>query len=317
MFPYTIRPIQPEKDAPEIAGLVKTCFGPWLDLENVEYLKSLREEGLHAAAHPLLTKFTSFPYRLEGVVCTDADGTLLGMISTYYFHLNSRLCCLIANVCVRPSHRRKGIASRMLSEIEREQASKGIRDIFLQARLSRPETIDLYRGRGFRVTDYRETWVRPASGNTAKPVSGYRLERVPASDMEDFRRLFGGRYPATILWNLNYKESLFQPGTAAEIRNRMDSSVNRFRRLTDMSGRVTAWAAWQKLSSFADMLWMVPAEGITDQEHREALTALADAYKGRKALKIDIPAGGDGNICKDAGFSYLQTLAWMWKRLQA
>lgn len=315
MFPYTIRPVQPEKDASNIAGLVQTCFGPWLDLENVEYLKALRQEGDYARVHPLLTRITSFPYKLEGVVCEDSDQKLLGLINAYYFSLRFRACCLVANVCVEPSYRKKGIASEMLKEIERMQISKGIRDIFLQARLANPETLDFYRRRGFRVTDYRETWVRPVLKDAEAKSPEYRFERVPASDMQHFRHLFDLRYPESVRWNLNYRESLFRPGIAADLRNRLESPQNRFCRLTDRSGNVRAWAAYQKLSGFADMLWIVPAEDAGDEEYPKFLAALAAAYKGQRPLKIDVPVGKNASIYEKAGFRHMQTLAWMWKRL--
>ena len=135
MFPYTIRPIQPEKDASDIAQLIRTSFRPWLDLENLDYLDRLQEEGLYALQHPFLTRFYSFPYKLEGVVCRDQSGVLLGLINTFFFNLNGERCCLIANVCVEPSHRKEGIASHMLTEVERMQTSDGVRNIYLQARI--------------------------------------------------------------------------------------------------------------------------------------------------------------------------------------
>ena len=315
MFPYTIRPVQPEKDAPGIAALVKLCFGPWLDLENVDYLNTLRKEGLYANEHPLLTKLTSFPFDLAGVVCTDKDGSLLGLINTYYFYLNGRACCLIANVCVDPSHRREGIASELLKEVSRMQPEKGIQDIFLQARLERPETIEFYRKRGFRVTDYRETWIRPVSKQTERSVPVFRAESVPAADMALFRRLFLARFPKTILWNLNYKSSLFQPGLMTDILNRIGNRPNRFFRMTGRDGQVKAWAAYQKLSGSADRLWEIPAENLSDAEYAQVLKDLGPVYKGKKPVKIDVPAGTRRDVYQDAGFKYMQTLAWMWKRL--
>ncbi len=315
MFPYTIRPVQPEKDALNIADLVRTCFGPWLDRENIEYLTSLRREGQYATDHPLLTKFTAFPYKLDGVICEDEDRKLLGLINTYYFTLGYQTCCLIANVCVDPSHRREGIASEMLAEIERTQAGKGVRSIFLQARLAAPETVEFYRLRGFRVTDYRETWVKPVRETSDPPAPGYRIERVPEADMQRFRQLFDLRYPESVRWNLNYKESLFRPGIMAAVMNRLEAPQNRFCRLTDQSGRVKAWAAYQKVSGFADMLWEIPAEDLTDEEHPKVLAALGTAYRGEKPIKTDVPCGKKASVYTDAGFVHMQTLAWMWKKL--
>ena len=315
MFPYKIRPVCPEEDAADIALLVKESFRPWLDRENMDYLSQLHREGVSALQHPFLSSLISFPYRLDGVVCRNGSGALLGLINTYFFHLNGRRRCLIANVCVREAYRREGIASRMLEAVEKELTSEGVRDIFLQARLSAPETVAFYRRRGFCVTDYRETWVSPAGALRGDEGFPYRLERVPASDLPLFHRLMADRYPQTVLWNLNYKPGLFQTGLVSELINFLESPGNRFRRAVTADGRTAAWAAWQKLSGFADALWFVPAADLPEQEYAGLLTFLRNVHGGKRALKIDLPAGRSGAEMQSAPFRYYQTLAWMWKKL--
>lgn len=315
MFPYKIRPVVPEKDAAAIALLVKDSFRPWLDRENLDYLEKLRREGLAALQHPFWSGLTSFPYRLDGVVCHKSSGELLGLINTYYFYLNGRQCCLLANVCVRDEYRGEGIASRMLQETERIQTEAGVRDLFLQARLSKPETVVFYRKRGFRVTDYRETWVSPKRPGRKSAHELYRLEPVSAADESVFRPLFAERYPASVLWNLNYKAGLFRTGVVSRILNFLESPVNRFRRAVDAEGRTAAWAVWQKLDGFADQLWMVPGPDVPQALHGGLLSFLRDAYAGSKPLKVDCPAGASDAGFKQAGFCYWQTLTWMWKGL--
>ena len=315
MVPYTIHPIQPDKDAAEIAQLIRTSFRPWLDLENLDYLDRLRDEGLYALHHPFLTGFSAFPYKLDGVICRDRSGALLGVINTFFFNLNGNRCCLIANVCVEPSHRREGIASHMLTEAERMLAAEGIGNIYLQARLAVPETVAFYRHRGFRVTDYRETLVCPAGQTGSAASSRLRLERVPDSDQEAFGRMMKERYPATVLWNLDYKEGLFRTGLFAEVGNILSAPVNRFRRVVDPDGTVLAWAAWQRLGGFADRLWEIPNGILPDRIHADVLKFLRDSYRGKKPLKADIPAGEFTDAYREAGFRHMQTLAWMWKRL--
>ncbi len=315
MFPYKIRPIYPEKDAFDAAKLIRISFRPWLDLENLDYLDRLQEEGLYAQQHPFLTRLSSFPYKLEGVVCRDQSGVLMGLINTYYFTLNGQRCCLIANVCVEPSHRKEGIASHMLEEVGQMQLSAGIRDIYLQARLAEPETVDFYRRRGFRVTDYRETLVSPAKQSDVQASHQFCLEQVPDSDKEVFTRLMRERYPASVLWNLDYKEGLFRTGLTAEVGNMLDAPVNRFRRVVDQDGKVLAWAAWQRLGGFADRLWEIPNGTLPEGLHTEVLVFLRNSYRGKKPLKADIPAGELTGAYRNAGFCHMQTLAWMWKRL--
>ena len=109
-----IRPIKIEKDASEIAALVRSSFRPWLDRENIDFLNNLEKAGNEARAFPFWTMLTGFPFTMTGVVCTDEAGSIIGVISTYPFYLREQKCSLIANVCVAPEHRKKGIASRMI-----------------------------------------------------------------------------------------------------------------------------------------------------------------------------------------------------------
>ncbi len=312
----SIRPINPEKDAADIAELVKTSFRPWLDRENMEYLSSLRDEGLYAERHPLLSRFSSFPYKLEGVVCRDHDGKLLGLINSYDFSLNDEPCSLLANICVHPSRRHEGIASRMLDEIEKIRRAKGTHSFFLQARLEKPAVIRFYREHGFRVTDYRETWVLPQRKDRTEPYAGgLRSGPVPRSDMRSFETLLKKAYPLSVLWNLDCRRDLFQPGIAAEIRNRIGSVSDCFRRITDPDERILAWAAYQKHSGFADTLWLIPNEGLSAAEYCSVLKYLGSDFIHGKAVRIDIAAGKYTDPLRSAGFVHMQTLAWMWKKL--
>lgn len=313
MFPYEIRPIIPEKDAADSAVLVKTCFRPWLDRENLDYLKVLREEGEYAEQHPLLTRFSPFPFKLEGVVCRDRDGKLLGLINSYDFQLNGKDCSLLANICVDPAHRKEGIAGRMLTEIERILSAEGKNDLFLQARAEKPEVISFYRRRGFSVTDYRNTWVYPAGRSCPKPGTDMRLEPVPDADRQEFAARMRETYPDTVLWNLDCKKGLFQTGTAALAANWIGSPGSRFRRVVSGSGQVLAWSAYQKMKGFADILWFIPAKDLPDGSRVPVLRYLLMKFIRKKPVRLDTSAAAGTQVWKEAGFTHMHTLAWMWK----
>ena len=315
-FPYTIRPIRPEKDAADIADLIKKSFRPWLDNENISYLEQLHKSGLNAQAHPLWTNITGFPYNLPGMVCADKEGKILGVVNSYTFYRGENKCVSIANVCVDPNHRREGIATHILREIEQSQQKEGTYGLYLQARMSNPKTIQFYKNRGYAVTDFRETWILPKGKNIQTLIpDGYQTEYVPAADKENFTKQFKIRYPDSILWNLDYSDSLFHPGRFSAIMNRLLSPGNRFLRIKEGHSSVKAWAAFQPLQGIMDQLWFIPNAGITDREKSITLGILSREYRGSNALKLDIPVGEDPEICTAAGFIKQQTLAWMWKRL--
>lgn len=316
LFPYTIRPIQPANDAEKIAELVKTSFRPWLDHENLEYLDQLKKAGMDAGSNPLWTNLVGFPYPMAGVVCTDAQDRILGVINTNPFFLGGKQCCLVTNVCVAPDHRGRGIASHMLDETERIQRREHISGLYLQARQSTPGVIGFYKKHGFTVTDYRENWIWPkaARSHPEGPVK-LRMEIVPGTDKEIFRKRFSVRYPDSVRWNMNPCYDLFRTGKTADLVRRLSSRVNLFRRVVDKDGKVMIWGAFQKQSEKSDLLWLVPGDGTEDEELVEALRLFCARYRGGKPLKLDVPADDSGHIYRSAGFVFQQTLVWMWKRL--
>ena len=315
-FPYHIRPIEPEKDAEPIAKLVLNCFRPWLDKENINYLHQLRDTGAEALAHPVWTKLSGFPYNIPGLVCTDKDGSIIGLVNTYSFFQKERKCCLISNVCVDPSHRREGIASHLLHEAESAQHTAGAYGLYLQARMEIPETYFFYKHNGFSVTDFRDTWIFP-SGKTGSENehSEFHTDIVPSSERENFQKHFQNRYPETVLWNLNYTSAIFKFGRINDLYHRLTSSVNRFRSVIGENGETKAWGAYQQLSDNFDQLWYVPMDLLDAARQIRILALLCKEYKGKKALKLDVPASESDEIFKKAGFIKQQTLAWMWKRL--
>ena len=315
-FPYNIRPIEPEKDAEQIAGLVRSSFRPWLDNSNLEYLNLLQKEGEKARAHPLLTKIAGFPYNLTGIVCTDKDGKIIGVINTYPFYQKERKCCLIANVCTAADYQNKGIATHMIREVERLQETEEVYGIYLQARTEAAGSVSLYKANGFSVTDYRKTWIYPIKKQTnSEKLSDYCIENVPSSDKKCIEKLLPVRYPASIIWNLDYKEELFDTDFPARVNRFLSANTNRLQRITDQTGAVKAWYAIQNLRENAAQLWLVPNKNLSESDMKKALCSILRNWNGRKTLTLDTPAAESDDIYKAAGFTLQHTLAWMWKRL--
>ena len=315
-FPYHIRPIIPEQDAAEAAELIKSSFRPWMESENIQYLDNLHKAGTDALAHPVLTKITGFPYNMPGVVCTDDAGTILGLINSYNFYLNNRKCSLIANVCVRDGYRKQGIGSHMLQETERLQRAEDVYGLYLQARMEGNSNYHFYKNNGFAVTDFRETWIRPSGEKNKKATDEpYQLKIVPEAEAGAFQHAFKSRYPASILWNLDHPHQLFRPGRIAAVLNYLSSHVNMFRKVIAADGSTKAWAAFQQLPGSIDQLWLIPCQETTEEELTVILKFLCHQYKGRKSLKLDVPAGAEDSIYANSGFKKQHTVAWMWKRL--
>ncbi len=315
-FPYNIRPIESEKDAEEVAELVRSSFRPWLDGSNIEYLNQLQKEGEKARSHPLLTKIAGFPYNLDGIVCTDINGKIVGVINTYPFYQNERRCCLIANVCTAAGYRKKGIATHMIREVEKLQRKMDAYGIYLQARTEAAGSISLYKANGFSVTDYRKTWIHPIKKQAnSEKSSNYCVENVPSSDKTLIETMLPVRYPASVIWNLDYKDELFGTDLPARVNRFLSSNSNHLRRITDQAGAVKVWYAIQHLRENAAQLWLVPNKNLSESEMKRSLHRIMQDWNGRESLTLDTPAADPDEIYKSAGFTLQHTLAWMWKRL--
>ena len=314
-FPYTIRPIDPEKDAEKIAKLIRSSFRPWFDYDNIEYLNQLEREGKKAFLHPLWTKLMGFPYNLSGVACTDQD-KIAGVINTYPFYLNERKCCLIANVCTEPEYRNRGIAAHMILEVENMQRKQGTYGLYLQARTETADTVKMYRNRGFSVTDFRKTWIYPAKKQVQQVIqTEYRIGNIPVTEKPLLESMFQIRYPRSILWNLDYKDELFDTGLIAKINRFLSLTHDCLYRIINPEGDTKLWYSIQHLRENLAQLWVVPNKSTTETEMKQSLKAILRSWNSKKPLKLDTPAADSDDIYKSVGFTLQQTLAWMWKRL--
>lgn len=66
----------------------------------------------------------------------------------------------IVNVATHPDFRRKGCASALLDELEVFLQSKGVKDIYLEVRVSNIAARTLYENKGFRAVGVRKNYYR-------------------------------------------------------------------------------------------------------------------------------------------------------------
>lgn len=314
-FPYLIRPVDSARDAEESAALIRECFRSWLDGENIGFLDNLAAAGKSFREKPFLWALKGgFPYEMHGIVCVDPDsGRIIGNTGVYDYPLNGVPCTLIANVCVAPAYRGQGIAARMLAEVEAEQRRRNAGGLYLQARMEVPAVINMYRVRGFKVTDYRNEWILPRGKVLPHALDGLIARQI--TNGAALRTCFAERYPRSILWNLAYNPAVFDtaPLRIAERRLRGDNSG--CREFVNRNGEIAGWAGWQHFPGITDTLWLIPNGQCSSEQLAALLAAAVGAYPGKNALKINTPAEDSVEVYRKAGFEILHALAWMWKPL--
>ena len=132
---YTIAPMT-MADIPQAAELERLCFpDPWSERLLREQLEN---EGAAALA------------------ALGEEGTLLGYASLSVVLDEG----YIANVAVRPEHRRQGIARALLEALRRLARSRRLAFLTLEVRASNAAAIALYESQGYREAGRRRGYYR-------------------------------------------------------------------------------------------------------------------------------------------------------------
>ena len=91
----------------------------------------------------------------------------------------------ITTIGVAPEHRRRGLAERMLAELDRSLIERGITSIVLEVRVGNTAAQSLYRTCGFLITQQISQYYNDGE-------DGYLMVKALADEMEpnDISRLY-------------------------------------------------------------------------------------------------------------------------------
>lgn len=121
------------QDIPEVAAIERECFSmPWSE-------KSFEDSLALSYAHFYIA---------------ESGDRIAGYVGLYNVADEGD----ITNIAVLPQYRRKGIASRLISEVIRFSEELGIRAINLEVRESNKNAISLYTKNGFKNVGIRKNF---------------------------------------------------------------------------------------------------------------------------------------------------------------
>jgi len=305
-----LRPLNILHDLPAVADLVETCFADTMDADGRRYIQQMRSAGrdnqfLRWATSAVET--ASMP--LSGYVWED-QGRIVGNVSLIPYRAAGRRYYLIANVAVRPDHRRQGLGRSLTLAAMQHARARNADEIWLHVRDDNPGAIALYQGLGFREKLRRTAWQAKIDHNARYETGGISLLAHYSNEWALQEGWLRRLYPDRMTW--------YQPVPWKTLRPGLGPSLYRF--FVDIGSRHwTAYAGgklfgtltWQPVSGSADRLWAaVPPEGAG-----ESLTALLVHVRRtlhwRQALGLDFPAGEYAADIAAAGFHPFRTLIWM------
>lgn len=126
-------------DVPALVGIEKLVFpeSPWSAAQFREELSGVPKTRRYLVAHE------------QGVIVGYAGIALAGDVAD------------IHNIAVIPSHRKQGIASHLLDELESWAITKKVSALMLEIREGNTEAFPLYVKRGYSVISRRDNYYAP------------------------------------------------------------------------------------------------------------------------------------------------------------
>jgi len=304
------RPINLNKDIPQVLELLQLAFGESLDEEGRRILQG---QTAVTGQPAILYRFNPMSSRLSRGYVWEQDGRIVGNITLLNTNVNGRF--LIVNVAVHPDYRRQGIA-RMLMNTSKEHVhqQKG-REILLQVDKDNIHAINLYHELDYKTIGTMTSWT--ARAGRAHPILSHA--DVPIRELKSNESQ--AAYELDILAlprNLNWPEPIPKNTYQFSIWRRLSNFINARQHetwiTTDdryLTGSVSLWSEWGRthhLTLRVHPKWKGKLE-------RPLLAKILRQlpYIPRRNVRIDHPYDDEltTNLLTEANFKPRRTLTYM------
>jgi acetyltransferase len=162
----------------ELVNLLQSCvhggaslgfLAPLPDSEAIEYWRALGPQIRSGGRTVLVAR--------EG-----AEGRIVGSGQLRFeSNSNARHRAEVCKVIVMPSHRRRGIAARIMSELESHARERSIRLLFLDTSEGPGGACDFYETLGYTYAGGIPDWARDPDGRLAKNAIYFKMLPVAAT----------------------------------------------------------------------------------------------------------------------------------------
>lgn len=309
---YKIRKIFPRRDNGAIADLIEDSFREFLDPDGRAFIDTLRAEAAQSVFSQLWTE--SFRSEAEGFVCLDAENRIIGLIHLLPIQPPEGRGYLIVNVCVAEPYRGQGIATELLRSAIRYARNFAASALYLQLRSGNPAVYRLYAANGFESVTVRTDWIKEKTDavDIARSTRLRTSVNAPRNrERGEFLRAVARAYPPEFRWNLGWENGLFEFSRVRRWLKRLIGDRSEFLSVRDDDGRMLGWIAIQPTETYANRLWIVPAEFCDDDDRRQLLAAALRRFRGGKPLLVNCGAADFREILTEFGFRANHDLIWM------
>ena len=165
------RPIDPNRDFPQLAQLLKTVFFNELESGGQRIFESVAASG----KPPVLWRLDPFFSRLTPGFVWEEDGHIVGNVTLLPTRLPKRF--VVANVAIDANYRRRGIARALMEVAQKATLKRGGNEIRLQVAKDNEGARDLYKSLGYSTLGTVTTWNLLGSRNRLP-----NIEPLPAEN---------------------------------------------------------------------------------------------------------------------------------------
>jgi ribosomal protein S18 acetylase RimI-like enzyme len=237
------RPINLNKDIPQVLALLRLAFGESLDAEGQRILQG---QTVVTGQPAILYRLNPMTSRLSHGYVWENDGQIIGNVTLLNTHVKGRY--LIVNVATHPDFRRQGIARMLMHATADHVRQQNGREILLQVDMNNTHAIDLYHDLDYQTLGTMTTWI--ATAGRARAIQSHADVTI--------RELQGNEgqaaYELDILAlppDLNWPEPIPKDTYQFNIWRRLSNFINARRHetwvTTDgryLTGSVSIWSEW-------------------------------------------------------------------------
>ncbi|MBK8934753.1 MAG: GNAT family N-acetyltransferase [Candidatus Promineifilaceae bacterium] len=306
------RPINLNKDIPQVLELLQIAFGESLDAEGRRAL-----QGYYAPQSQMqpaiLWRLNPAASRLSQGYVWEENGRVVGNTTLLTTRLHGRF--LIVNVAVHPDYRRRGIARLLMQAVTDNVRQRGGREILLQVDHNNSHAIDLYTDLGYANLGAMTTWtavagrVHALENPSTIPIRELRArEWHQAYDLDRLALSPDLNWPEPILPD-TYRLGFWR--RVANFTNARTAETWVAARHERLVGMASIWSEWGRAHQ---LLLRVQPNWMGELERPLLAKALRRLpYLPRRNIRIDHPADDQltNDLLREANFKPQRTLIHM------
>lgn len=304
------RPINLNRDIPQVLDLLKIAFGEALDAEGQ---RALQGYGTPGSPPAFFWRFNPAASRLSQGYVWEENGRLVGNVTLLKTGINGRF--LIVNVAVHPDYRRRGIARMLMNTVSEHVWQHGGRQILLQVDQDNTSAIDLYRSLHYQALGDMTSWLATAGRiHALESPSDFPVRDLRGREWREAYNLDCRALAPDLNWPEPLSQRIYQQGIWHSLNNFLNGRGSESWVTTNdgqLTGLASIWSEWGR----AHQLTLRVLPEWAGQVERPLLAKLLRrlAYLSRRNARIDHPSDDliTGELLRQASFKVKRILTHM------